>query len=148
MNSNRFILLSIFKNIYLSFFRRRKIIIYFALDFFCLEFLFRRIIESFLIDQNGYRIFIFSWIIFSYFLGRYYYKIRNYKFITIKALIISFSFCVDLNHLNLLMELFNSQSILFGFNQLDINILLIYSFFQTFLFLLQILEKLVKRKPC
>ena len=46
----------------------------------------------------------------------------------------------------LLLELFNSQSILFGFNQLDINILLIYSFFSNLFILVTNTRKVSKKK--
>ena len=82
-------------------------------------------------------IFIFLWVLFSYFLGRYYAKISNYRFIIFETIIKSFIiFCLTLSVSIFFTYLLKPYSYIFEYNKIYILALLFYSFLSNIMILL------------
>ena len=88
MLKSNLIFIQLWKNLYLTFSRRFKLLSFICLDFVSLNILFF-LNQKIYFSYNLNFTFIFLWIIYSYFLGRYYFKYKNYRDLLLKSIGIS-----------------------------------------------------------
>jgi len=135
MLKNNFIFNQLSNNLYLAISRRFKILSYIFIDFVSLSVLF-------LITQKNYSSwdlnfsFIFFWVIYSYFLGRYYFKYKNYRDLLFKFILISVAITsISVISIIMINYIVNYPEFTYFINRLNLILIALISFFSNIVIL-------------